>query len=187
MPPSPSNITGESPHPLLILQGNPRSLCLVLGSVLGSWGKTTRDAVRDKERCKRRRTPTLYPSTAFRGLARRPRPLSAAAPAREAFHANLAAAAHILPFPDRHFAIYPSAQVALCASAYPGEPGNTAAGKLRLWGACGREIGVECADADRRGAPPTKNRSAQQFHIKEPVEKARSRFAAAAAVGEPPS
>ena len=32
-------------------------------SVLGSWGKTMRDAVRNKERWKGRRTPTQHPST----------------------------------------------------------------------------------------------------------------------------
>ena len=34
-----------------------------LGSVLGSWGKPMRDAVRNKERWERRRTPTQDPST----------------------------------------------------------------------------------------------------------------------------
>ena len=32
-------------------------------SVLGSWGKTMREAVRNKERCQGRRTPTRDPST----------------------------------------------------------------------------------------------------------------------------
>ena len=34
-----------------------------VGSVLGSWGKTTRGAVRNKQSLKRRRTPTQDPST----------------------------------------------------------------------------------------------------------------------------
>ena len=34
-----------------------------LGSVLGSWGKTMRDAGRNTERWRRRRTPTQEPST----------------------------------------------------------------------------------------------------------------------------
>ena len=34
-----------------------------VGSVLGSWGKTTRDAARNKKRRKRRRTPIQDPST----------------------------------------------------------------------------------------------------------------------------
>ena len=34
-----------------------------LGSVLGSWGKAMRDAVRNKERRRRRRAPTQYAGT----------------------------------------------------------------------------------------------------------------------------
>ena len=41
-----------------------------LGSVLGSWGKTMRDAVKNKESWKRRRTPTQDPST-YRGKFQR--------------------------------------------------------------------------------------------------------------------
>ena len=35
----------------------------LFASVLGSWGKAMRDAVRNTERWKRRRAPTQYPST----------------------------------------------------------------------------------------------------------------------------
>ena len=41
-------------------------------SVLGSWGNTMRDAVRNKERWKRCRTPTQDPSTNFRGASQGP-------------------------------------------------------------------------------------------------------------------
>ena len=62
-----------------------------MGSVLGSWVKTMRGAVRNKERCKRRRTPTQDPSTYRDGdgqvgggdLALRPLAAPAAVPAAE--------------------------------------------------------------------------------------------------------
>ena len=43
-----------------------------LGSVLGSWGNTTRGAVSNKERWGRRRTPTQDPSTYLAAQSRSP-------------------------------------------------------------------------------------------------------------------
>ena len=49
--------------PIMYLRQNCEKRTRILGSVLGSWGNTMRDAVRNEERWKRRRTPTQDPST----------------------------------------------------------------------------------------------------------------------------
>ena len=64
------NVTSNASH------ATPRPL---FRPVLGSWGKAMRDAFKNKKRCTRRRTPTLYPSTRRRRGEPIPPPSSAVA------------------------------------------------------------------------------------------------------------
>ena len=64
--------TGEGAPSLTVCSRTPRPASAVAspGPVPGSWGKTTRDAVRNKERWKRSRAPSQYASTNADGQTR---------------------------------------------------------------------------------------------------------------------